>query len=404
MPRWCLSLSPPSFRPRRCRCPPWCLLPARVWVFESWTIVAAESSGMHLQRCGAAPTKATDLWPAWVTRPVRPFSQCAQCRGLRCRRGPPNNTGKMIPARLASSVVQRQVRYVVPVSASAATGLVSRVYRQIEEEMRLVVPPALLHSPVPDLLAAYWMLMREPLLPAGAVDRGTKEAAAAAVSVATICPYCAEMHSVSMYDLSDEHDAEAVAGDHVDEMRDPWLREVAAWARGAHELDAPTPMPAALSPAARTELIGVVVSLHYLTRMVNVFLSNFLLPPGLGPRARRRFKQGASRIMRPTLRDPREPGRSLALLPEAALPGAALPADAGWAGGSPAVAQAVAGSYAAFEAAGVRSVPPAVRAVVLERLSRWRGEETGLSTAWCEDLIAGLPPAERATGRLALLT
>lgn len=305
----------------------------------------------------------------------------------------------MVPARLASSVVQRQVRYVVPVPAHGATGLVSQVYEQVEREMRLVVPPALLHSPVPDLLAAYWMLMREPLLPTTHVDRAMKEAVADAVSVATICPYCVEMHSVSLYDLSTEHDAEAIASDRVAEMHDPRLREVAAWARSAHDLDSTVPLPATFAAGARAELIGVLVSLHYLTRMVNVFLSNFLLPPALGPRGRRRFKRGASRIMRPTLRDPHEPGCSLEL-----LPAAPLPADAAWAQGSPPVAEAVARSAAAFEAAGARSLAPAVRALVLDRIGRWRGEETGLSTAWCEDLIADLPPADRAGGRLALLT
>jgi alkylhydroperoxidase family enzyme len=304
----------------------------------------------------------------------------------------------MVPARLASSVVQRQIRYVTPIPAAAATGLVAHVYQQVEEEMRLVVPPALLHSPVPDLLAAYWMLMREPLLPAGVVDRGVKEAVAAAVSVATICPYCADLHSVSMYELCDEDDAEAVVGDRVAQMRDPQLREIAMWARWAHDLDAEVALPGDLSAAARAELVGVVVSLHYLTRMVNVFLPNFLLPPRLGPRGRRRFKRGASWFMRPTLRDPRPPGRSLRLLPEAPLQGA------DWAAGSPAVAAAVGRAYAAFETAGRRSLSPVVRELVVERLDQWRGEETGLSTAWCEELVAPLAAPERAAGRLALLT
>ncbi|WP_426502255.1 carboxymuconolactone decarboxylase family protein [Dactylosporangium sp. McL0621] len=303
----------------------------------------------------------------------------------------------MIVGRVASSVVQRQVKYVVPVPVESAAGLVSRVYEQVADEMRIVVPPALLHSPSPDVLAAYWMLMREPLMPTRHVDRSTKEAVAAAVSVANICPYCVDMHSVSLYDLSTEQDAEALAADRVEDLADPHQRAVAAWARTAHQLD--DPAPAALTPAARAELTGVVVSFHYLTRMVNVFLSSFLLPPGLGRRSRRRAKQGISRILRATLRAPREAGRSLALLPDAALP-----ANAGWAAPHPEVAAAAARSYAAFEAAGERSLPPAVRAIVLDRLDRWRGEETGISTAWCEELIAGLPPAERAAGRLALLT
>ena len=57
-----------------------------------------------------------------------------------------------------------------------------------------------------------------------------------------------------------------------------------------------------------------------------------------------------------------------------------------------------------FEAAGALAVPPAVREVVLDHLASWRGEETGISTAWSERLSAGLSDADRATCRLALLT
>lgn len=303
-----------------------------------------------------------------------------------------------VPGRVAASVVQRHVKHVTPVPVSAATGLVRRAYDQIAEEMRLVVPPAQLHSPVPALLAAYWMLMREPLLPAGEVDRAAKEAVAAAVSVATVCPYCAEMHGVSLYDLSTEHDAEAVTGDRVPEIADARLREVATWARHAH-LDGRFPGVPAVSAAARAELVGVLVALHYLSRMVNVFLSPFLLPPGLGPRARRRFKQGMSWMLRPTLRDPRDPGRSVGLLPPAAPP-----PDAGWAAGNPRIADAYSRAAAAFEEAGERSLSPVVRRIVLERLDEWRGEEIGLSTTSCEGRLAGLAPADAAAGRLALLT
>lgn len=305
----------------------------------------------------------------------------------------------MVPSRVAASVVQRHVKYVSPVPVSGAEGLVAKVYDQIAEEMRLVIPPAQLHSPTPELLAAYWALMREPLLPTARVDRGTKEAVAAAVSVANICPYCAEMHGVSLYDLSTEHDAEAVTADRAEEMDDVGLRAMASWARQAHTFDGAAAGVPSADPVARAELIGVVVCLHYLSRMVNVFLSPFLLPPRLGPRARRRFKQGMSWVLRPTLRDPREPGRSVDLLAPAALG-----EDAGWAAANPWIAEAVARSAAAFDRAGEQSLSPTVRAIVAERLDSWDGGETGLSTAWCDRLVAGLRPADAAAGRLALLT
>lgn len=305
----------------------------------------------------------------------------------------------MVFGRVAASVVQRHVKYVSPVPVGSAEGLVKDVYDQVADEMRLVIPPAQLHSAVPDLLAAYWMLMRETVLGTGVVDRGTKETVAAAVAVANVCPYCVEMHTVSMYDLATEQEAEAVAGDRIDQVSDAGLREAAAWARAAHHVPVDAAYPARLDPAARAELIGAVVCMHYLSRMVNVFLSNFLLPPGLGPAARRRFKRGMSKLLRPSLRRPLEPYRSARLLPDRPLP-----RSSAWAAGAPVVADTLARAYAAFEAAGERSLTPAVRAIVLAEADRWEGADKDLSAAWCEELIAGLPPDERAAGRLALLT
>ncbi|MGV9214426.1 carboxymuconolactone decarboxylase family protein [Micromonospora sp. RB23] len=302
----------------------------------------------------------------------------------------------MIVGRVASSVVRRHVKYVNPVPTTEASGLVAQTYAQIADEMRLVVTPALPHSIVPELLAAYWMLSREPLLPTTVVDRSVKEAVAATVSVANICPYCVDMHSVGLYDLAGEPDAEAVVADRVEELADDQLRLAARWARSAHTAD-PPPFP--FDEPARPELVGVVVGFHYISRMVNVFLANFLLPPGLNPRARRRLKRGISRVLHPTLHDPREPGRSVPLLPHAPLP-----ASAGWAAGNPHVAAATGRAYAAFEAAGERALSPVVRNLVGERLAAWHGEDTGLSRRWCELLVDGLPEADRAAGRLALLT
>ncbi|MDG4793440.1 carboxymuconolactone decarboxylase family protein [Micromonospora sp. WMMD1082] len=305
----------------------------------------------------------------------------------------------MVARRVASSVVQRQVKYVTPVSVGAATGMIAGIYGQIQEEQRLVIPPALLHSPAPETLAAYWMLMREPLMTGGVVDRAGKEAVASAVSVANICPYCVDMHSVGMYDLATEHDAEAVAADRIEDVLDARTRWAAQWARTAHLADGPALEPPMAGPVARAELVGVVVSFHYLTRMVNVFLSNFLLPPGLPPGARRRLKRGISAILQSTLRTPREPGRSLRFLADAPLP-----ADAAWARGSAVVAAAVARSYAALEAAGERALSPVVRDLVREHLAGWRGEDTGVSREWCERTVSGLAAADAAAARLALLT
>jgi AhpD family alkylhydroperoxidase len=305
----------------------------------------------------------------------------------------------MVAGRVVSSVVQRQVKYLTTVRPDDATGPVAEIYDQVADEMRIVVPPAVLHSPRPDLLAAYWMLVREPLVLTGTVDRLAKEAIATAVSVANICPYCVDMHSVGIYDLGTEDDAEALVADRAGDVEDPHVRAVAAWARVADRPDHPLVADPPFPPAARPETVGMVVSLHYLNRLVNVFLSSFLLPPRLSPRTRRRLKQGISHVLGPTLRGPHEPGRSLRFRPDAPVP-----ESAAWAAGSPAIQSAVARAYRAFADAGARSVPDGVRELVHERLATWRGEEAGLSRQWCEDLIERLPAGERPVGRLALLT
>ncbi|MFC4146093.1 carboxymuconolactone decarboxylase family protein [Micromonospora mangrovi] len=303
----------------------------------------------------------------------------------------------MIAGRAVSSVAQRQVRHVSPVSPSAARGLVADVYQQVAEEMRMVIPPASLHSPSPEALAAYWMLLREPLLPSGAAGRRVKEAVAAAVSVANTCPYCVDMHTMGLYDLVGERDAETIATGDGDRLADPVLRDLVVFAGAAHRPDAE--LPELVAGPWRAEIVGVLVSFHYLCRMVNVFLAPYLVPPRLGPRGRRRFKQGMSVVLRPTLHDLRTAGRSLALAPAAELPPAAA-----WAAGDPAIAGAAARAYAIFDRLGERAVPESVRGLVEARTGAWQGQPMGLSRRWCEPDVDTLPPGDRAAGRLALLT
>jgi alkylhydroperoxidase family enzyme len=303
----------------------------------------------------------------------------------------------MLVQRIVSSVTQRQVKHVTPVSPADARGQVATVYEQTVDAMRIVIPPVLLHSPSPRVLAGFWTLLREPLVAGGQVSRLAKETVATAVSVANACPYCVDVHSTGMYALTTERDADAVVADRLVEVSDPFVRDLAAWGRVAHQPDAEAVRRSPFPAEARPELVGVAVAFHYVNRMVNIFLTSSLLPAG-SPRRRRLLQQRISRLLTPVLRRPGEQGRSLALLPDAPPP-----PDAGWTAGHPVMPEAVARSYAAFEAAGARSLPAGVRDLVSRRLSTWRGEQTGISRAWCEELVAELPAPERAAGRLALL-
>lgn len=300
---------------------------------------------------------------------------------------------------LVSKVTGRQITHVRPVFDPAPGTLTAGVYEQVERDLRVVIPPMLMHSPAPYVLAASWALMRETLHATGAAQRRDKEIVAAAVSVANTCPYCVDTHTTGLYDLASEHDAEALAADRLDDVLDPGARALARWGRLCHLVDEPVLRDPPFDAVQAAELIGVAVTFHYLTRMVNVFLPSYLLSPRLRGATRRRLKQGISRAMRPVLRQRAIPGEALGFLPPAPLP-----PDAGWASANPTLADAVARASAVFDDAGAETLSPAVRELVLTRLADWRGETMGISRTWSEDAIETLPAGEQAIGRLALLT
>ncbi len=266
-----------------------------------------------------------------------------------------------------------QIRHVRPVPPRQATGAVADVYRQAERDFGLLAPPVALHSPAPGALAAAWTMLRETLIAGGKADRATKETVAAAVSEANTCPYCVEVHTAA--------------------LRSAPSGPVAAWA-GASGTRASTTRPpgdAALLP----ELLGVATTFQYLNRMVNVFLPASPLPGGMPAAARERARGLLAKVMRPSAGP--APGASAAL-----LPAAPLPADLGWAAGSPTVSAAFAAAAPAVDATTV--VPDAVRDLLHDHLAGWDGTPPGLSRAWVDDAVASLPATDRAAGRLALLT
>ncbi|MBY8870794.1 carboxymuconolactone decarboxylase family protein [Micromonospora sp. PLK6-60] len=283
-----------------------------------------------------------------------------------------------------------QIRYVEPVRPGTGGGLVNRVYDQVERDFGMLAPPIALHSPAPDVLAAAWLMLRETLVATGRVDRPTKEAVGTAVSRGNACPYCVEVHSATLDGLTGTGGPVADAG----------RREVVAWAAGcatAATADSLVRVPFPAGHAA--ELVGVVVTFHYLNRMVNVFLRESPFPSGLPAPARGGLLRLLVRILRPVTRAPRRPGDAADLLPAAAVPD-----DLGWTAGSPHVADAFARAAAAVEAAAARHTPAAVRELVLSQLAGWHGEPPGVSRAWATDAVAGLAVADRPAGRLALLT
>ncbi|HEX6358911.1 carboxymuconolactone decarboxylase family protein [Actinophytocola sp.] len=281
--------------------------------------------------------------------------------------------------RLAVRRSLRDTRHVKVVPRRRASGLVADVYRQVERDFGMLAPPTALHSASPDALAASWLILRETLLTQGNADRASKEAVATGVSEANSCPYCADVHGMTLAAIPD-------AGDHASLLE--WARTSATVSSGAT-----LPFP----PEQAPELIGVAVAFHYYNRVVNVFLRDSPFPAHVPESAKPRARKVLGGVLRPSTTGGPQPGDSLDLLSPAPLPD-----DVAWAHRNKIVADAFARAYAAIEAAGARSVPGAVRALVRGRLSVWDGRPPGISRAWVNDPVATLPPEDQPAGRLAL--
>ncbi|MEW2548187.1 carboxymuconolactone decarboxylase family protein [Streptomyces sp. NPDC047002] len=276
-----------------------------------------------------------------------------------------------------------------PVPFRTRDRLVTRVYRASEEEFGVLPPPLVLHASSPEVLAAVWLILRESLLTPGLVGRVEKETVAAMISAANSCPYCVTMHTSMLRSLGRADGSGAVAA---------WCE--VNMVRG--------PGPQGAGPAARTppfppehgpELVAMAVLLHYLNRMVNIFLGDRPLPPWAPAATLPAVQPVLNWLQRAAGRDDLPPGLSLDLLP------AAEPApDLVWSAGKPPVTEAFARAVAAVENAGERSLPASVRALVRERLRVWDGRPPGLSRAWVDTETERLAPSDRPAGRLALLT
>jgi AhpD family alkylhydroperoxidase len=292
--------------------------------------------------------------------------------------------------RAALRKLLTEIQHVSPVPPRRAVGPAASVYRQLESDFGLLAPPVALHSPSPAVMAACWLMLRESLIVTGQVDRDTKEAVATVVSLCNACSYCVDVHSMTLEALgTTEPD---------DPQRDHRVRHIADWVRAganATTVERCAPFP----PAQLPELAGVVLTFHYINRMVNVFLPDSPLPRHVPPTVRGRALRMLGRFMRSAARGEHRPGASLDLLSPAPLP-----SDLEWAQGNPNVSQAFSRAVAAIEAAGARSVPPSVRTLLHQMLAGWTGESLDPDGAWVTESVAGLPIGDRPAGRLAVLT
>ncbi|MEU4237592.1 carboxymuconolactone decarboxylase family protein [Actinoplanes sp. NPDC026619] len=268
-------------------------------------------------------------------------------------------------------------RFFTPAPARAATGLVAEVYRQLREDFLGPMPTFQALSPMPELLAATWALMREALL-AGDTDRVDREVVAASVSRANRCRFCLDAHVTMLHALGEPGLAEVIAAGGT--PAEPRHAELARWAAAGRR---PGPY--------RPEITGTLLAFHFINRIVSALLAPDLLPGGL-----QRFpavRSAGGRLYARAVREPRPPGRGLRLI-------AAAPPPA-WAGDSPAGV-----AYASLRNAACRGgelLSELGRETVTGTVGWENGQHPERPAEWAADLVRDLPPADRVGARIALL-
>ncbi|MGK5741233.1 carboxymuconolactone decarboxylase family protein [Micromonospora sp. URMC 103] len=276
-------------------------------------------------------------------------------------------------------------RFFTPTNAKAATGLTAEVYRQLREDFLGPLPTFQALSPVPELLAATWALIREALL-AGDASRVDREVVASAVSRANRCRFCVDAHVMLLHALGEHGLAEVIARGAT--PPEPRYAALVAWAEASR-----TPEAADWASPYGPEVTGTALAFHFVNRGVSALLDPDLLPGGL--QRSRVVRSAGGRLYTRTAREPKEPGRSLSLVDVGA---AAPPA---WAGDSP-----VGVAYAALRTAALRGgdlLGEMARRTVTATV-RWEdGRHPARPAEWAADLIRDLPGADRVGTRIALL-
>jgi AhpD family alkylhydroperoxidase len=289
------------------------------------------------------------------------------------------------------------MKYIAPIQSSYKDDLLSKTYTQIRQEV-LPIPTLVMHSVSPTLFAGNWSLFRETFLVDSQVSREVKEAINLAVSKLNTCPYCIDAHSIMLSGLKQQKIVTAILNNDLNAIADPKLKSIVEWALSSNQPNHPLVQNPPFNSVEAPEIIGAALNFHYTNRLVNVFLDKAFIPLPFG-------KGIASRIIRKVMVKTglvgasRNPGKSLVLLPESTLTD-----DFQWASPNPFIAQALARHAVAIDETIGQFVSQDVQSFVEQTISKWDGQDKGISRNWVEVLTDGLDLRAKAIAKLALLT
>lgn len=308
----------------------------------------------------------------------------------------------MLPAQFRFWLFDRMsvktMRYVSAFPDRQAEGLTKEVYDMIREDF-FRNGSLTSRSKVPELMAAIWIAGRESMLVEDKVDRTSKDAICAVLSQINDCPYCEDM-LVSLVHASGKHDAaEDIFERNGLDSTDPQLRDRLKWVRAISTPGTEYVPPTPFSSAQMPEVLGTLLAMSDINRFSHVVMEDSPVVAPLGVQAGKalQLRLFGSELV-PTRLLPLEPGRSLSLLPPAALP-----EDLDWARPNPRVAGALARYAAAVEREAASVVSPQVRRAVVQSLAAWQGEQMPISRSWVEKDLAGLAGEDLDIARLAIV-
>ncbi|TDF92790.1 carboxymuconolactone decarboxylase family protein [Paenibacillus piri] len=290
------------------------------------------------------------------------------------------------------------IKYIRPLPVSSCNGLVSEMYKQIRRDFGFVGDIFIMHSPSPPLLASLWAALRETEL-VGSVPRGIKEAVAAAVARANQCSFCVDAHTTMLMAAGNHEVAQKISKDQVDSISDEKMYSIVKWALATRSPRSSILLNPPFTAQEAPEIIGTAVTTHYITRMMDVLLTNKTLVPINHSLMNYMIKRVIALLFSSSIRKSRKPGESIVFLSEALLPD-----DLRWAKSHPIISRAFACFAADTEAAGHTTLPEEVRSNVRHYIDEWDGKEPGLSRKWVEQTVKTLSGPSKIAAKLALLT
>lgn len=274
-----------------------------------------------------------------------------------------------------------------------ARGLVAAVLEQSEEDF-FINGTITCHSVCPELMAGMWLGGRESTLVSDQLPAWLKKAMGAALSRENQCPYCEDMLVSLTYGARENNLAAVIRKGAIDEVENDSNRAVMQWVRASTCADSTELHSAPFTAPQLPEAIGTILTFSYTNKVTDFTMS--------GSPVGERMKGLMLRVMGSELAESAamelEPGRSLALLPEAPLP-----ADLEWARSNARIADALSRWAQAVDQAVDRELPSDLRHWLEARIAEWRGGPVPLSRQWVDDEVADLTAPLRDKAKLVLL-